>query len=135
MATHTELERTVRQQARVLRTLGSEPRLKILRLLREHPQCVSAIAARLHMTQPAVSQHLHLLRDVGLVKAVRRGTWIHYTVRSDALESYGKGMAAVFGGWVELAKPSDGTSGCPAALLGECHKDRPARKAGRRGKA
>jgi DNA-binding transcriptional ArsR family regulator len=39
---------------------------------------VGAIAARLDVTQGAVSQHLRILRDAGLVTAEKRGYFVHY---------------------------------------------------------
>jgi ArsR family transcriptional regulator len=114
------VEDTVQQQVRVLKALASEPRLQIMRLLCEHPQCVNSLTARLEMTQPAVSQHLHLLRDAGLIKAEKRGVWTHYSPNEEIIERHSKEMAGIFGGWVEVGKPVDGTHGCPPALLQEC---------------
>jgi len=110
----------IHKQVRVLKALASVPRLAIVRLLREHPQCVKAIAARLSMTQPAVSQHLQLLREVGLVRAAKRGTWIHYAIRPETVERCAGAWSEVFGGWVALSRPVGGKQGCPSALLKEC---------------
>ena len=49
------------------RALGNERRRAMLRLVRDHEQPVSVITEQLDMTQPAVSQHLAVLRDAGLV--------------------------------------------------------------------
>ena len=48
--------------------------------------CVNALAARLGITQSAVSQHLRVLRAIGLVKGERRGYLIHYFANRKALE-------------------------------------------------
>ncbi|MEZ0397377.1 MAG: metalloregulator ArsR/SmtB family transcription factor [Anaerolineales bacterium] len=42
--------------------------------------CVNALAARLGVTQSAVSQHLRILRQAGLVRGERRGAFMHYVV-------------------------------------------------------
>ena len=118
-------------QVRILKVLASEPRLKIMRLLREHPQCVNAIAERLRMTQPAVSQHLQLMKEVGLVRAEKRGTSIHYMIDPETMEQHGRAMAEIFGGWVALSEPVDGKRGCPAKLLQECQAKRSVRRTGK----
>jgi DNA-binding transcriptional ArsR family regulator len=76
----------------VLKALSAGPRLKIVRLLKARTLCVNAITARLGMTQSAVSQHLRVLREAGLVRAEKRGYWMHYSVDRKAL---GKWRAAI----------------------------------------
>jgi len=80
----------------VLKALSSEPRLKIFRLLRDRPLCVNAITARLDMTQSAVSQHLRILKEAGLVKADKRGYWVHYSIDRGALARYGASVGKLF---------------------------------------
>lgn len=71
------------QDVRFFSALSSEPRIQLLLLLKEHPQCVNALVQRLKMTQPAVSQHLRVLKEAGLVKAKRNGYWVHYEVNRE----------------------------------------------------
>ena len=73
---------------KALKALSSEPRLKMLRLLKGRALCVNAITARLRMTQSAVSQHLRVLREAGLVRPEKRGYWMHYSVDRKALEKW-----------------------------------------------
>jgi ArsR family transcriptional regulator, arsenate/arsenite/antimonite-responsive transcriptional repressor len=122
------MKKAMQQQVRILKALASVPRLEIVRLLREHPQCVNAIVARLGMTQPAVSQHLQLLREVGLIRAEKRGTWIHYAICPETVERCADALSDVFGGWVALPGPMDGRKGCPSAVLEECHLLLPVRQ-------
>jgi len=81
---------------KLLKALSSEPRLKIFRLLKEKPLCVNALTARLEMTQSAVSQHLRVLKEAGLVKAQKRGYWAHYSVDPDAVKKCGKSVGKLF---------------------------------------
>jgi DNA-binding transcriptional ArsR family regulator len=111
-----------REQAKIFKALASEPRLKILRLLREHPQCVNAITARLKMTQPTVSLHLRLLKEAGLVKAEKRGIWMHYALDPAAAGRQGISLAGIFEGQTGTAQPVKGTLNCPPPLLKECQK-------------
>ena len=60
--------------------MSSETRVRILELLRQQPLCVNALARRLGVSQAAVSQHLRLLKDAGVVESERRGSFVHYSL-------------------------------------------------------
>jgi ArsR family transcriptional regulator len=66
------------------RALGDPTRLGLVLLLAEQSEggalCVHALAHRLGVSQPAVSQHLAVLRDLGLLHAERSGARTHYTL-------------------------------------------------------
>jgi len=108
------------KQIKIFKALASESRLQILLLLKEHPQCVGAIAKRLNMTQPAISQHLRVLTDAGLVRMRKSGYWVHYEMNKQNIENYTKALAEIFGGWVEIQGYGSMTSNCPEELLAEC---------------
>jgi ArsR family transcriptional regulator len=80
---HTE------EQATIFGALADPTRLKLVKLLcrQREPDalCVNALAGLLGVTQSAVSQHLRVLRAIGLVKGDRRGYHIHYFVNRDVL--------------------------------------------------
>ena len=80
------------EQAAVFGALADPTRLKLVRLLchQREPDalCVNALAGLLGVTQSAVSQHLRVLKAIGLVKGERRGTRIHYFVNQVVLERY-----------------------------------------------
>ncbi|WP_420627314.1 ArsR/SmtB family transcription factor [Candidatus Leptofilum sp.] len=59
---------------RVLDALGHQTRRDILTLLQAQPLPVGAIAKQLPVTRPAVSKHLRVLENAGLVSFERRGT-------------------------------------------------------------
>lgn len=73
--------------ARLAQILSSETRLRMLEMLRRRPLCGNAIARRLGTSQAAVSQHLRLLRDAGLVTSHRRGHFVHYCLQPEPLDS------------------------------------------------
>lgn len=65
----------------MFKVLGDETRLEILGMLAaaKGELCVCEIEAHVkHLSQPTISHHLRLLREEGLVKAERRGTWVYY---------------------------------------------------------
>lgn len=71
--------------AELLQALGDPTRLRILSALGTACIPVRAIAEATGLRQPAVSHHLRVLRDRGLVRAERRGAFIYYCCASDAL--------------------------------------------------
>jgi len=74
-----------KELARVFGCLSAEARLRILGLLKNRVLCVGALAARLGLSQGAVSQHLRILRDAGLVVPEKRGYFVHYRLNPETL--------------------------------------------------
>jgi DNA-binding transcriptional ArsR family regulator len=66
-----------------LRAIAEPRRREILRLVRDDELTAGAIAARFDVTRPAISQHLTVLRDAGLVVERRDGTRRWYRARPD----------------------------------------------------
>ena len=73
---------TINEQAAIFGALADPTRLKLLKLLCMQPKnnalCVNALADVLEISQPAVSQHLKILKSVGLITGQRRGYHVHY---------------------------------------------------------
>ncbi|HLI65151.1 MAG TPA: metalloregulator ArsR/SmtB family transcription factor [Caulobacteraceae bacterium] len=57
-----------------LAALGDPTRQAIVERLAERPHAVGALASRLPVSRPAVSQHLRVLKEAGLVEETRSGT-------------------------------------------------------------
>jgi DNA-binding transcriptional ArsR family regulator len=68
-----------------------------MQLLQQRPLCVGALARRLQLTTGAVSQHLRLLREAGLVTLERRGYFIHYRLNQEALAHWQAAVQALLG--------------------------------------
>jgi len=87
-------EENIEEQVAIFGALSDSTRLKLVRLLcrQRDPDalCVNALASLLGVTQSAVSQHLRVLKAIGLVKGERRGYHIHYFINRDMLERYRK---------------------------------------------
>ena len=71
--------------AELLQALGDPTRLRILSVLDTVCAPVGVIAATVGLRQSAVSHHLRVLRDRGVLRAERRGTSVYYCAKSDAL--------------------------------------------------
>lgn len=77
---------------RIFKALGDDTRLRLVQLLAtqrgDNALCVSRLAAELDVTPSSISQHLRILKDLGLVKSERRGYQIHYWLDADGLSEY-----------------------------------------------
>lgn len=70
----------------VFKALADPARIRIVEMLSTSDEmCVCNIMKQLGMTQPAVSHHLSVLKNAGLVQSRRQGQWIHYSLCRDTL--------------------------------------------------
>lgn len=67
------------------KAIADETRQQIMRLCCCRQLSVSEIVKQMGVTQPTVSHHLRILRDVELVKAERRGKEIYYTLNQEKM--------------------------------------------------
>jgi ArsR family transcriptional regulator len=81
----------------IYKALSVKSRLQILKLIKDKELCVNAITARLEISQPAVSQHLSILKKAGLVKSSRYGSIIHYKMDKSRLDNFKKSVKKHFG--------------------------------------
>ena len=84
--------------SRVFKALSDSNRLEILILLSRRTLCVNALVKCLGVSQPAVSQHLRVLREAGLVNAERRGYWMHYSANKEKVEQFIRKFNSLLGG-------------------------------------
>ena len=68
------------QSASTFQMISDSTRLKILWLLCHSEDCVTNIAAAIEMTAPAVSHHLRLLKNAGLIVNRKEGKETYYTL-------------------------------------------------------
>jgi DNA-binding transcriptional ArsR family regulator len=71
----------------VLRALAEPQRRRILTLVRDRELPAGEIAEQFDITHQAVSQHLRVLKDAGLLRERREGTRRLYAIRPEAIES------------------------------------------------
>lgn len=65
----------------IFKALGDELRLAALLLIRDQKElCVCELTEAFDVSQPKVSRHLAVLRDIELVETERRGQWIYYSI-------------------------------------------------------
>jgi ArsR family transcriptional regulator len=86
----------IKELAGIFKALSDPTRLGLVKLLSECSQgecrgealCVNALAHKLGVSQSAVSQHLRVLRQTGLVRSERRGRFVHYSLDRNRLDQY-----------------------------------------------
>ena len=75
------------QVAATLKALADPLRLRMLSLIATSPggeACVCDVATVAEVTQPTVSHHLRVLREVGVLTSERRATWVFYRITPQA---------------------------------------------------
>ncbi len=98
--------------SRLLKVLAVEARVRIVQLLKGRRLCVKALASRLDVTSGAVSQHLRIMRDAGLVSDEKHGYFVHYRLNEDTLIAWRKAID-------RLLDPAHGT-GADTEEASEC---------------
>ncbi|MBC8477675.1 MAG: helix-turn-helix transcriptional regulator [Dehalococcoidia bacterium] len=80
----------IKEQAALFAALADPTRLKLLKVLcHQSPpgcRCVNNLSQLIGITQPAVSQHLRVLKSVGLVMGERRGFRMHYMIDPEGMK-------------------------------------------------
>jgi ArsR family transcriptional regulator len=80
------------QVAPLLKALADPVRLRLMSLIASHPggeACVCDLADAFELSQPTISHHLKVLHGSGLLDRDKRGVWVYYRARTEALASLG----------------------------------------------
>jgi len=98
---------------RLFKALSDPTRVQIVTHLAAGDLCVGALARRLGVTHSAVSQHLRILREAGLVNGDKRGYWVHYSLDRERTNAASMQVSAWLSGLCSQPDkaPGDGT-GC-----------------------
>jgi DNA-binding transcriptional ArsR family regulator len=75
---------------RVGKALGDPTRAQLLVCLAERELCVCGLVHLVSVGQPAVSRHLRILREAGLLEDVRDGQYVNYRLRRPARTAMGE---------------------------------------------
>jgi ArsR family transcriptional regulator len=80
------------QVAPLLKALADPVRLRLMSLVASHEggeACVCDLNDAFDLSQPTISHHLKVLHDAGLVDREKRGVWVYYRARTQALATLG----------------------------------------------
>lgn len=80
-----------------LKALADPTRREILGLLKQSRRSAGEITAHFPMSAPAVSKHLNILKDAGLIRDSREGKYIFYELNASVLEEVMLWMAELKG--------------------------------------
>jgi ArsR family transcriptional regulator len=86
--------------APLLKAMADPVRLRLLSLVASHADgeaCVCDLNDAFELSQPTISHHLKVLHEVGLLDRSKRGVWVYYRVKPEALADLGALIGGVAG--------------------------------------
>src|SRR5690242_8222150 len=92
--------RQAEQVAPLLKALADPVRLRLLSLVASHADgeaCVCDLNDAFALSQPTISHHLKVLHEVGLLDRSKRGVWVYYAIKREALADLGTLLGGVAG--------------------------------------
>jgi ArsR family transcriptional regulator, arsenate/arsenite/antimonite-responsive transcriptional repressor len=84
--------------APMLKALADPARLRLLSLVASHAggeACVCDLNDAFELSQPTISHHLKVLHETGLLDREKRGVWVYYRARTEAMAALGALIGAV----------------------------------------
>ena len=96
------MQRNAADAVRLLKSIANESRLMVMCVLAEGEFSVGALNERINLSQSALSQHLAILREQGLVKTRRESQTIYYSLAETAALSLIHTLHEIY------CKPRDG---------------------------
>jgi ArsR family transcriptional regulator len=91
----------MRDFIRVMKALSDPNRVKIIKMLQHKTMCVCEMQAALQISQPAVSKHLKLLEDAGLISFKKDGLWVNYHLTDGGGSPYAASILGNLKHWLE----------------------------------
>ena len=86
---------------RIFKALGDKNRLRIVKMLQRKSLCVCEITAILSLATPTVSKHLSILKGAGIIKDMRNGKWVDYSLNKNGINLYWMGLIPFLAYWLE----------------------------------
>nr|WP_319474222.1 metalloregulator ArsR/SmtB family transcription factor [uncultured Sphaerochaeta sp.] len=80
----------------ILKAIADPTRICIVHILSCGELCVCEIQKYFNLSQPTLSHHLAILRDVGIVTASRKGKWMYYGINREQVKLLTGFLDAVF---------------------------------------
>jgi len=83
------------KEAKVMKAFCDENRLRVLEMLTTGEKCACMLLTNLNIGQPALSYHMKILVESGIVESRQEGKWTHYRLSEEGGE-YAKELVHVF---------------------------------------
>jgi len=107
---------------KVLKAIADETRFKILILLLQNNYCVRALSKKLKLSESAISQHIKVLKEAGLLIGMKRGYYMHYDVDRSTLHKLSSKIEELAAIEREICDPEN--AGCKPSERKTCHVKR-----------
>ena len=91
----------------IMKALGDPTRFKLFQQLLERKHCVRSLSKAMGISEPAVSQHMKVLREAGLVCGEKYGYHMHYLPKQETMDI----LAEAFADMSERSRRLDRTCG------------------------
>lgn len=101
----------------IVHAITEPTRYAILQLLLKRDYCVRALARKLGISEPAVSQHMNVFKKYGLVEGRKLGYQVHYKVDRQRIAA---AMAAVTGSLTGDGVERELSAACTCEFADEC---------------
>jgi ArsR family transcriptional regulator, arsenate/arsenite/antimonite-responsive transcriptional repressor len=85
-------QQAAEQIAPLLKALADPVRLRLMSLVASHEAgeaCICDLNVAFDLSQPTISHHLKVLHEAGLLEREKRGVWVYYRARTEALANLG----------------------------------------------
>ena len=113
------MDQEANKLAQWLKVLSVGTRVRIIQLLKGRALCVNALAHQLDVSQSAVSQHLRVLRQAGLVIDEKRGYYVHYRINQETLAEWKETINCMLDTECENLSGTKGDQACAAVTKTE----------------
>jgi ArsR family transcriptional regulator len=86
---------------KVMKALSDPNRVKVIKMLQHKTMCVCEIQKVLQVSQPAVSKHMKILENAGLVSFRKDGLWVNYHLTDGSSSPYVASLLGNLKHWIE----------------------------------
>jgi len=90
----------LKNKAVIFKALSDQNRLKILKMLRIKPLCVTEITKALGLAVSTVSKHLSILKNAGFLVEEKSGKWVVYNINPDPPDSTVSSILGLLNFWL-----------------------------------
>jgi ArsR family transcriptional regulator len=110
------------ESIKVLKALADETRYNIFLLLLKQNCCVRELSRKLNLSESAVSQHIKILKEAGLLTGVKKGYFMHYEPDRQVLRELSLKMEELAATERVMCDPD--TAGCRSSEGKICYRHR-----------
>lgn len=104
---YVELNQTDERLVQIFKALGNPLRMGLVRYMAEHPQCITGdLVLYSNLAQSTVSEHLKVLREVGVVAGTVEGAAVCYCLNTDTMNWLRDQVAILTQELVECCPPT-----------------------------